>query len=458
MKTLLVLTLLTFSLFSKSQTWSLVYSTDSTHISYFLDGPNKCPTFYGTMRCENCPQKGMFILAELKNNAWTILNSYDITNVIPDYQSCMFSYINKDSLIAWERKNLTFYHSNDGGKSWVKLFSDSAQIWPLFVNIDRNKSICLSDEIVIFENGGNSYRKIPSNFLKKYPLNINIPPYLSYKGSSIYWLKPYPIRNNTDTTTFDLLHSRDNGETWTVTPVPIKFKPWSYSNLCVTQTKENEGYISVTGPINSNSQYDYLVRFKNDSVLASDHIIIDSLSKNNWLAITGIHFYNNCEGVITTFHDYHYKTADGGISWVKTTQAPGYQFNQAVFFDSTCVLYDGGFNGSIQKTPLIVNYTNGGPPYPSQTGCIVKAPVGIEYSTHPEVTVFPNPFENEIKLVLPNVNEAFEVRLYNATGQLLADYPSMRLQNTINTSQLAHGFYLLSISNSQYNYNFKLLK
>lgn len=455
MRTLLVLTLITFSLFSKSQTWSFVYSTDSTHIYDVFAGSSGKLTYTASYRCDTCYNKTGWMVAELFQNQWQILFSGSELSTLKYGGGILFYLFNKDTIIGYG--NTRFYKSINGGQTWDSILYDQKYCVPLFAKISDEKMICFADSIYIFEQNG---MKIRSTFAKlknpKLGLNRNS---ISITGSTIYAVVPYPIRSNTDTTTFDLLHSRDNGKTWTMTPVPIKFKPWSYSNLCISQTKENEGFISVTGTIGAPAnQFDFLIRFKNDSVFYNDHIIIDTLSANKWLAITGFHFYNNCEGVITTFHDYHYKTADGGISWVKTTQAPGFQFNHAVFFDSTCVLYDGGFNGSIQKTPLIVNYTNGGPPYPTQTGCIVKAPVGIENSTHSDITVFPNPFENEIKLVLPNVNEAFEVRLYNATGQLLADYPSMRLQNTINTSQLAHGFYLLTISNSQYNYNFKLLK
>lgn len=459
MKALLLISFFLCYKISYSQTWNLIFSTDSTYIDYFLNGPHHKPTYYGRYRCDTCASKSGVLVAELVNNSWNTLLSYNSNNTTFNLISgVILNYLNQDSIIAYN--NNSFHRSFNRGKTWSQFLVDTVINWPLFINTSKSRAICLSDDILIFENGGNTFRRIIPDNNSKYLVNLNMPSQISYLGKSIYWIRRYPIRSNTDTTSLDLLHSSNNGETWTTIPIPVQFKPWDYSNICIAQNKENEGYISITGPIGNNplSQYDYLMRFKGDSVYSQDHIIIDSFAKNNWLAITGMHFYNNCEGVITTFSEFHYKTADGGNTWHRSSGAPALQFRIADFSDSTCVLYDGGFASAQQKTPLIVNFTNGGSPYPTQSGCVVKPPAGVVKNSQAQVYIYPNPFSEFVNVELPRSEQPFTIAVYTITGQLLVNESLPAGKSVLNTAGFPNGMYVVHVFNSQTLYTIKLIK
>ena len=457
MKNILLIIMILIINNSIAQTWNLLYSTDSTHIRYFLNGPNNKPTYYGDYQCDSCPQKRGALVAEFDNNLWKPVISYSTKNTTFDLVfGAILNYLNQDSLIAYNK--YAFFRSSNRGIDWSKILIDSLTTWPVFFNTSNTRTICFSDKITIFDNAGTSFKIIKPFNNEKYLNNLNLPSQISRKGKSFYWARRYRIRPNTDTCSIDVLHSIDNGETWTTIPVPVAFKPWDYSNICIAQTKENEGFISITGPVNALSQYDYLMRFKGDSIYTNDHITIDSFAKNNWIAITGMHFYNNCEGLITTFSEYHYKTADGGTTWHRTEAAPALQFNLAAFIDSACVLYDGGFSSASQKTPLIVNFTNGGAPYPSQTGCVVKPATGVQIKAPQPVHIYPNPFGETLTFELPQSNAPYHIDVYSITGQLLMQQEATTGKNVLNTSALAHGMYLVQVSNSRINYTQKLIK
>ena len=74
------------------------------------------------------------------------------------------------------------------------------------------------------------------------------------------------------------------------------------------------------------------------------------------------------------------------------------------------------------------------------------------------VGFYPNPSENEVYIKLPNgSNNAFNLRLFSATGQLLYNQQITQSQ-WINTAMLPKGLYIAEVSNKTGRQVSKLVK
>jgi len=94
------------------------------------------------------------------------------------------------------------------------------------------------------------------------------------------------------------------------------------------------------------------------------------------------------------------------------------------------------------------------------TGDISQLPVAIEETTIPQNwSVYPNPAKEQIQVNLPSYNQPYQLKLYNATGQLLYQSTTSPTANqqTININNKSSGVYILQIQNDTFTSTKKLI-
>ncbi|MBO3116724.1 S8 family serine peptidase [Winogradskyella sp. DF17] len=74
-----------------------------------------------------------------------------------------------------------------------------------------------------------------------------------------------------------------------------------------------------------------------------------------------------------------------------------------------------------------------------------------------EVSIYPNPVEDELQLKVNNVSEPYDVSVMNYLGKTLYSKSLTGVSNQIDVSRYAPGLYLLTLKNSQFNSTFKFI-
>jgi len=74
------------------------------------------------------------------------------------------------------------------------------------------------------------------------------------------------------------------------------------------------------------------------------------------------------------------------------------------------------------------------------------------------VKIYPNPFSNEIVVLLNYIDEDTEISIYNSTGQLVYKVNPGQINSTLKLEYLPAGIYFLNISNKQQMQMVKLIK
>lgn len=461
MKNIIYFALLFISAQAFSQTWVDCLSTDSTHIYNVFQGKDGGIGVYAEYLCDSCPTRDNWMIAETKDNGktWKPLTTgkRDFTDSKNFYLLETY-FFNKDTGVAIGN---FAYRTVNGGKTWSKLSDlDTNSIFAgaRMYRLSSTSSINYGNTIVKFDNKGFSNKILFKNLFVNGGLGFGQKGGFCVKGNYIYFLRP-DTRNNK--TLLNIYKSNDLGETWTIIKTNIECTSGVGSNYCIAMQTETEGMISIPGVVNGTKLIDGLFRFKNDSVYYKDTILIDSAPWHDYLRIIGIHFYNNCEGVLTTYQPYHYKTINGGETWIRTEIAQGYNFKEATFFDSSCVLYYAGYDFGLQKTHLNVSYNRAGPPYPnaSNTTCKIDITGLKEVTASSKVSVMPNPFNNTIRIVLNYEDyEGTVISLFDNTGKLINTIDAHQKVEQIITNDLATGLYILSVATKGGTEFFKMIK
>lgn len=100
------------------------------------------------------------------------------------------------------------------------------------------------------------------------------------------------------------------------------------------------------------------------------------------------------------------------------------------------------------------------PSYPSKVfeeweGGSLKTITGINNNaTEHQITLFPNPVNNELKINFYSQND-FEIEIFNTIGKIEI---KNRNQNTIDVSRLPSGFYFLNLKQGVSSYKQKFIK
>lgn len=75
----------------------------------------------------------------------------------------------------------------------------------------------------------------------------------------------------------------------------------------------------------------------------------------------------------------------------------------------------------------------------------------------PEVFLWPSVITSTFNIAISG-DASYSVNIYNTRGQLVAKYPGLQYQNTINISNLAGGTYIVVVYNNQFTKKLKLIK
>jgi Uncharacterized conserved protein len=96
-----------------------------------------------------------------------------------------------------------------------------------------------------------------------------------------------------------------------------------------------------------------------------------------------------------------------------------------------------------------------------QYGLFVLKP-SIDLDIHQEIkqtnlSIYPNPAQNELKIGLPNKENLSSVSVYDSTGSLILKNTTSIANNTLNISLLKSGIYILKVQGLRTSYQEKLI-
>lgn len=440
--------------FGFSQTWYDVWCEKKIPVQQVFLGPSNSIATYGIDVCDTGGgpmQKWMIKKTKNKGDTWEEIISGCVNNQKPHFEIFGMHFFDSLNAIGYGDR---LYRTNDGWKTWVKVLPNDTNVFGgFFLRLNATSVLFFSDKIYKIDIANSIYKVVSdslvSNFVNGFFNNTAVK-----KGGNIYVLSPQKGLNR-----LNIMKSTDDGEHWSVIKTSINIVSRLGSNYCISMLTENEGLVATTAII-STQTIDYVFRFKNDSIYYNDTIIIDKNPWNGRLRIIGMHFYNNCEGVIATGEPYHYKTIDGGATWSKTEVSVGYGYKYSFYFDSVCVLFGANYDFANEVRHLNISYNRAGPPYPNATNttCIINTTGISNEESSSKIRVSPNPFKNQIQILLNEDNQDAEIALFDNTGKLILTKSTNQKEEVIITDKLSPGVYILSVSTYSGKQNFKVIK
>jgi len=260
--------------------------------------------------------------------------------------------------------------------------------------------------------------------------------------------------------------STDGGSTWTQVHT-ISGNPAIND---ITFINSTTGF-AVTAQISNQS---YILKTTNGGV--NWNVVHTSGNQN----ISSISMGSSTTGYAVSTSAIQYKTTDGGNTWVETT-IPSMNGCWEMHFVSPTTGYLSGLSGFsrvLKKTTnggttWITDYTDfeintfynysfvGNTAYAISLIDYIKtssAPLAIEESlTNYEISLYPNPSSDIIRLDFPVDAEISDVKIYDPTSKLVINETNEFSQ--INIQNLAKGIYLLNVeNNNQIIYSTKFIK
>jgi len=96
-----------------------------------------------------------------------------------------------------------------------------------------------------------------------------------------------------------------------------------------------------------------------------------------------------------------------------------------------------------------------------QYGLFVLKP-SIDLDIHQEIkqtnmSIYPNPAQNELKIGLPNNEKLISVSVYDSTGSIILKNTTTSANNTLDISSLNSGIYILKVQGLRTSYQEKLI-
>jgi len=134
-------------------------------------------------------------------------------------------------------------------------------------------------------------------------------------------------------------------------------------------------------------------------------------------------------------------TFEGGIPETSTEQNPVVSYRTAGAYDVTLTVSDG-----------TTSYTTVKEEYIGVTICSSAGNIEAQ-----ELSLYPNPTNGYVTLLMPDNNEKSEVSLFNGSGVKVASYISTSPSYSFDTKALPAGLYLVRVSNNQFTVTSKLL-
>ena len=86
----------------------------------------------------------------------------------------------------------------------------------------------------------------------------------------------------------------------------------------------------------------------------------------------------------------------------------------------------------------------------------IDSSLGIEESLFKSVSIYPNPFVNEVSIGSSNVLNIQSVKVFDVNGKIV--FSSLQNIETINLDQLSNGIYILKLLANDKKATFKLVK